>query len=393
MTKISDVVEMTFGFAFKSSEFSGHVSDIRLLRGDNVGQGRLRWDGAVRFPSGRLDEVSKYTLGLGDVVIAMDRPWISAGLKYSIVREQDLPSLLVQRVARLRTKTESLDQGFLAALIGSRSFTNYVIGVQTGSAVPHISGKQIGDFDFELPPIGEQREIAATLGALDDKIESNLRERSLLRRLGTAEFDKVLERSRKSVLLESVALSIARGVTPKYADDDPEAPVVINQKCIRDGWVSLEPARRMHDREVKPAKRAGSGDVLVNSTGTGTLGRVARWHAGEVFVDSHVTVVKANQDEVDPAILAYSLLGRQADIEDLATGSTGQTELSPARLGSLTIDLPTGDTDDLASALNAIESRADQLATEIDRLKKLRDALLPELLSGRMRVPLEGAVA
>lgn len=188
MTRLGDVVDMTFGYAFKSAEFTESLDDVRLLRGDNIGQGRLRWDSAKRFPLNRAGEVENYRLSLGDVVVAMDRPWISAGLKYAVVREADLPSLLVQRVARLRAR-DGLDQGYLSAIIGSKAFTDYVVGVQTGSAVPHISGGQLAGFELPaLPPIGEQRAIAATLGALDDKIESNRRTIDLAEKLADQHF-------------------------------------------------------------------------------------------------------------------------------------------------------------------------------------------------------------
>lgn len=394
MTRIADVVELTFGFAFKSAEFSDGPDDVRLLRGDNIAQGNLRWSGAKRFPVDRVNEVDRCLLSPGDVVIAMDRPWIGAGLKYAVVRKHDLPSLLVQRVARLRAKSDSLDQGFLGVVIGSAAFTNYVIGVQTGSAVPHISGGQIGDFEFTLPPIREQRAIAATLGALDDKIESNRRQRQLLRELGLAQYQASVRDDRRSLQLSAATVSIARGVAPKYADEDLDAALVINQKCIRDGWVSLALARRMFDRSVKTEKRASSGDILVNSTGTGTLGRVARWHAGDIYVDGHVSVVKADHSVTSPTVLAYSLLGRESDIEGLATGSTGQTELSAALLGELRVILPPAEqVSKLESTLITIEDRCDQLAAENMHLESTRDALLPELLSGRIRVPVEGVAA
>jgi type I restriction enzyme S subunit len=90
-------------------------------------------------------------------------------------------------VSRLRAG-DGLDQGFLFYLIGSRTFTNYVLAVQTGTAVPHISGNQILDFRFQLPPIDEQRAIASVLGALDDKIEQNRRTAQALERLARAIF-------------------------------------------------------------------------------------------------------------------------------------------------------------------------------------------------------------
>ena len=82
----------------------------------------------------------------------MDRPWIEAGLKFSAVRTVDLPALLVQRVARLRGSTR-LDTRFLNYVIGCRDFTEHVISVQTGTAVPHISARQIKEFEFLLPPL------------------------------------------------------------------------------------------------------------------------------------------------------------------------------------------------------------------------------------------------
>lgn len=258
--------------------------------------------------------------------------------------------------------------------------------VVSGSAQPQITAGPLKSKAVSVPPREYWRGIAATLGALDDKIESNRRQRSLLRQLGQCEYEAATFSESKSVQLSELTVSIARGVAPKYADADLEAPRVINQKCIRDGWVSLQPSRRMVDRAVRVEKRASSGDILVNSTGTGTLGRVARWHIGDIFVDGHVSVVKPNTDEIPPTVLAYSLLGRESDIEDLATGSTGQTELSPSRLAELLVKIPAAaDFSRLEDLLISIENRCDQLAEEIQRLAALRDALLPELLSGRIR--------
>ena len=62
---------------------------------------------------------------------------------------------------------------FLHYVAASRQFTDYVLSVQTGTAVPHISGNQIREYEFLLPSLPEQRTIAHVLGTLDDKIELN----------------------------------------------------------------------------------------------------------------------------------------------------------------------------------------------------------------------------
>src|SRR6516162_5140810 len=100
--RLGDVTDLLTGFPFKSELYTEDPSAPRLLRGDNIAQGVLRWDGVKRWPNNATEGMKEYWLRAGDVVLAMDRPWIEAGLKYAAIRESDLPTLLVQRVARLR---------------------------------------------------------------------------------------------------------------------------------------------------------------------------------------------------------------------------------------------------------------------------------------------------
>ncbi|HET8630862.1 MAG TPA: restriction endonuclease subunit S [Thermomicrobiales bacterium] len=186
-TTLGDEVDILAGFPFRSSEYSEDGSGIPLVRGDNVVQGRFRWEGVKRWPASKLDGLQDYLLQAGDVILAMDRPWIEAGLKFARVSELDLPCLLVQRVARLRAG-ETLDQHYLRYVIASNEFTSYILGVQTGTAVPHISSGQVKEFRFLRPPIPTQRAIAALLGALDDKIELNRRLNATLEALARAIF-------------------------------------------------------------------------------------------------------------------------------------------------------------------------------------------------------------
>ena len=95
----------------------------------------------------------------------MDRPWIKAGMKYATISKSDLPCLLVQRTACLRSG-KNLENSYLRYLISGREFTQHVLGVQTGLGVPHISGGQIKDFEFLRPPLAEQRAIVGRLEAL-----------------------------------------------------------------------------------------------------------------------------------------------------------------------------------------------------------------------------------
>jgi restriction endonuclease S subunit len=120
-TTLGADIDLLPGFAFKSAQYTENNKDIRLLRGDNIIQGRLRWDDVKRWPANDTESYEHYQLREGDVVLAMDRPWVRAGLKHATISADDLPCLLVQRTARLRGGA-NLDNRFLMYLIGSAAF-------------------------------------------------------------------------------------------------------------------------------------------------------------------------------------------------------------------------------------------------------------------------------
>ena len=109
----------------------------------------------------------------------MDRPWVPAGLKFARIDNKAPDALLVQRVARLRAK-QGLEQPYLACLIASPQFESYIKNAVRGVTVPHISGKEIGAFAFDLPPVDSQLVIAAALRDFDDLIDNNRRRIKLL---------------------------------------------------------------------------------------------------------------------------------------------------------------------------------------------------------------------
>ena len=189
VVELGDYVDLFTGFPFKSGNYTTAPTDVRLLRGDNVGQGRLRWDDAKRYPANVRHEYAKFELDEGDVILAMDRPWIEAGLKFAWVTRADRPTLLVQRVARLRGKA-GLNTTFLRYVIGSPQFTEHVQSITTGVNVPHISGRDISRYRFALPPQDAQHAVAACLAPYDDLIENNTRRIAILEEMARRIFEE-----------------------------------------------------------------------------------------------------------------------------------------------------------------------------------------------------------
>ena len=184
--KLADCVDLLAGFAFKSQYFTNRPDDIPLVKGENVSQGGILWEISKRWSAADWSNLEKYQLRSGDVVVAMDRPWVPAGLKWAYIRSDDPKALLVQRCSRLRSNTPKLDQDFLRFVIGGPGFESYVMPITTGVNVPHISGSQILDYEFALPPLPVQQRIAGILSAYDELIENSQRRIKILETMARA---------------------------------------------------------------------------------------------------------------------------------------------------------------------------------------------------------------
>jgi type I restriction enzyme S subunit len=163
---IGGMIDLLTGFPFPSSGYRS--SGIRLLRGSNVKRGLINWneDLAEHWPAISSD-IARYELCEGDIVIAMDGALV--GRSYARVQPSDLPALLLQRVARIRSS--SLCNDFLFFQIGSSRFADHCDSVKTSTAIPHISPADIRNFRTFIPPTKkEQNAIAAILLDLDAEL-------------------------------------------------------------------------------------------------------------------------------------------------------------------------------------------------------------------------------
>ena len=172
--------------------------------------------------------------------------------------------------------------------------------------------------------------------------------------------------------LSEVTTFISRGISPKY---DESGYVVINQRCIRDQRVDFSSARysSREKTSVMPEKLVRQWDGLVNSTGVGTLGRVAQIlrPVNSTIIDSHVTIVRPNLGQVDGRYFGYALFDIEKYIETLGIGATGQTELSRGRLSEVEIAVPSLPTQrKIAAILSAYD---DLIENNLRRIKILEE--------------------
>lgn len=350
---------------------------------------------------------------------------------------------------RLRPKADSeLVPEYVGYYLRSRLFRRSMTAFSTMSTRASLNNEMISRLDISYPAPDEQVEIARVLKVLDEKISLNNQINQTLEQMAQTlfkswfvDFDPVIDNAldagnpipevfearaeRRKVVREStdfkplpddvrqlfpnefeeselgwvpkgwetVSLSeitteLRRGISPKYVEEG--GVQVINQKCIRNHDVNFDLCRRNNPELRKIAGREIEvGDVLVNSTGVGTLGRVAQvTQLGEVtVVDSHVTVVRSNGEKCLKYTFGQLMLSNEKHIEALGEGSTGQTELSRKILSEQKVVLPPKHISQLIEPM--FSSYADKkvaLNRDINILTKLRDTLLPKLISGELRL-------
>jgi type I restriction enzyme S subunit len=166
LMKLENYIDLFSGIALKSEELSDDETGVPILRGINITEGYIRHSNDIdKYFLGDLENLQKYLVKEKDIVIGMDGSKV--GKNVAMITKQDENSILIQRVARIRTNTKA-DINFVYQYFISDKFRSYVDTVNTSSGIPHISAQQIKDSKVGFPPkIQEQQKIASCLSSLD----------------------------------------------------------------------------------------------------------------------------------------------------------------------------------------------------------------------------------
>ena len=391
-------IDCLTGYAFSSTEYSAEEHDIRLLRGDNIEPGKLRWINAKRWPRNVQENMDKYFLLEGDFVIALDRTWISGGLKVAEVTCDDLPCLLVQRVARIRAK-KTLAQGLLRQYFSGYKFERYVKLTQTATAVPHISPNDIKQFSLLLPPIAEQKKIAQILSTWDMAISvtekllanSQQQKKALMQQLVTGKKRLLDENGVRfsgewcTCTLSEVA-HIIMGSSPKseaYNDNGLGLPLIQGNADIK----CRVSCPRVYTSDI--TKECTPGDILLS----------VRAPVGTVALSQHkacigrgISAIKSKR-KMSQSFLYQWFLWFEPKWCYLSQGSTFES-INSDDIKTLKLSVPNFEEQQkIAAVLSAADVEISTLEKKLACLKDEKKALMQQLLTGKRRVKVDEAVA
>ena len=232
-----------------------------------------------------------------------------------------------------------------------------------------------GKLTKQLPEDGDARDLLKEIKAEKERLvkEKKIKEEKPLPVIKDKEIPFDIPKNWVWTRLGDCSLYIQRGKSPRYSVIKKYP--VISQKCIQWSGFDISAAKFIDPDSVSlygDERILQDNDLLWNSTGTGTVGRVTHYIKNNNsynfgVADSHVTVIRFYRELMDPIYIEYFIRSEhiQKNIENLCTGSTKQKELSLAVIKSLPIPLPP-----LAEQRRIV----DKLKTALEKIDILNDS-------------------
>lgn len=269
-------------------------------------------------------------------------------------------------------KAHNLLPKYVFSILSSYNTRTYMSNICTGANIKNLNDSDV-DIKIPIPPTKVQEKIINEIELVETEENSKIVKHANLReKLKKAEwFSYDLER------LEKLTNMVQRGKSAKYGTSSIQ---IIKSGQAR-GYNNFDFSKRYYvsDSFISDERNLQKGDILINSTGVGTAGRVTLFDLdGDFVVDSHITIVRLNQEKVLPKYVLYALanIGFK-NIEAMATGQSGQIELALPTVNSIRIPLPDIKTQkDIVSEIEEIEKEMNILEREISEMEEQKNKIL-----------------
>ena len=282
--------------------------------------------------------------------------------------------LATTELVPLKPNQEVLNKVFLSYLLRSQQFVTFANKISGGTKMPRMPLAELRNFKCILPPMSEQLKFVSIAKQADKSKFGDFK----------SQFIEMYHKTHNTQTLESVCAIISKGITPKYVDFSSVA--VVNQACIQWDGQHLENIK-YHNEEIPLKKRTlQTGDVLLNATGTGTLGRCCVFNCpsnDNIYInDGHVIALATDKSILLPEVLnAYlSLNDTQTEIYRLyVTGSTNQVDIVFSDIKKMKVPVP--NIDDQISFVKIL-NQTDKSKFELKQCIENIDKVIKSLING-----------
>lgn len=255
----------------------------------------------------------------------------------------------------------------------------YIYLCGRGVAQKNIDMEQFNKIKIPLPPKDIQEKIVKEMSLLEEKQNKINNDIKTLNNKISILIDN--SNSNKNEKLENLASMLKRGKSAKYGNSNIQ---IIKSGQAR-GYKKFDFTDKhfVDDNFILDERQLQKGDILINSSGVGTAGRVTLFDLDGTFVvDSHVSILRANKKKALPDFILYSLanIGFKT-IEAMATGQSGQIELSLTIINNIKIFLPSlEEQKDIVKKIEIIEKNIQLKEQELANIPQQKEDILDRYL-------------
>lgn len=429
LTKLGNLVDIKHGFAFKGEFFSEVPTCYQLTTPGNFAIGGGFQSEKVKYYNGPVP--TDFVLNAGDLLVTMtdlSKAADTLGYAAKVPPTGGGTWLHNQRVGLVSLKSDaSASKEFLHYLMRSPDYRHWVVSTATGSTVKHTSPSRVCDYEFLLPPIEVQKEIAATLDALDDRItllrETNATLEAIAQALFKSwfvDFDPVRAKMEGRVpegldeataalfpdRLEETELGLVPkgwrvmpvgdaidtvgGATPDTKNEafwDPPLHCWTSPKDLSGASapVLLNTERRISDLGLNRISSGllPAGSLLMSSRAP--IGYLAIAQVPVAINQGYIGILPGGK--LSPLFMLFWCRHNMDAIKGRANGSTFM-EISKKAFRPIPALVPTSELlERFDEVVGALFARLVENVLQATGLAEVRDTLLPRLISGQLRLP------
>ena len=357
----------------------------KFLRITDIVPVRIDWDTVPYCETDKLTN-EKYKLQNGDIVIA--RTGATTGYN-KIIKKISCNAVFASYLIRYKIDENKAYSYYIGHILQSANWSDYVDAIVGGSAQPGANAKQLGSFEVSLPPLPEQKAIASVLSSLDDKIDLLHRQNktldamaeTLFRQWFVEEAQDDWEYLKLSEVLQTVLGGTPSTKNPEFWDGDIpwiNSGEVNNFRIIKGSKHITELGLNKSNTKLLP-----KGTTVLAITGA-TLGQISLL---EIETCANQSVVGIIPNDRIPKAFVYFWVKHKINKVMLCETGGAQPHINKNDINETEIVIP--DKKRTQKVINFINPLFDKITAnsfQILTLEKLRDTLLPKLMSGKVRV-------
>ncbi|MFC8689588.1 restriction endonuclease subunit S [Brevibacillus porteri] len=411
----ADIQTGPFGTMLQASSYSPNGTPVIAVK--DIGMNKIIHGKSPLINDSDAERLSRYKLQQGDIIFgrkgAVDRRALVTVKEEGWIQGSDC--------IRIRFTTPKIDPVFVSYFLGTKFYINWIISNAQGTTMPSLNQEILKRVTLPIPSIEEQRRISSVLKATDEKIELNNAINKNLEEIAQALFKRwfvdfeflnengepykssggefeeselgLIPKGWKIGTIDDLCETIFSGGTPSTRNAsfwDGDYYWLSSGETRNSYIITTEKTITKDGIENSSTRLAKKYDIVIASAGQGSTRGQTSICLMDTYINQSIIALRANQKTTFPSYLFFNLKNRYEELRQISDSNSIRGSLTTNMLKKYKVIIPPFDIQNqICPVLSSFINSAEHYVRQNKSLSELRDNLLPKLMSGEIRVPLE----